>query len=192
MHTQVSATTEVGSHYLVARVLIDLQEGLDLGRAVVLGEVHHLVNGDHHLPVVLEVLSVNGGEIRQCAGKRVVSAVGQSRVTGCEPACVKDSEISDRGLRDPAQHTPCQTWHAQQAQVQHSVCNTVRQLPCSGVTPNNRTTHPAGLLSKTEGSECTCIYLRCSTNSGASLFITKVCAEGRSMPSICQPSDCGT
>jgi hypothetical protein len=77
-HTPRLSTIAYGS-YLVARVLIDLQEGLDLGRAVVLGEVHDLVDGDHHLPVVLQVLPARE-EAGSVQGRRAVSANKQGRV----------------------------------------------------------------------------------------------------------------
>jgi hypothetical protein len=44
--------------HLVLCVLLDLQEELDVVGAVVLGKVHYLVDSDHFLPVLLQVIPV--------------------------------------------------------------------------------------------------------------------------------------
>lgn len=130
-----------GALYLVLGVLLDLQKELDVVGAVVLREVHHLVDGDHLLPILLQVVP---------AGNRddIVRKVG-IRFTGKTKEQVVKFGQSD------------------------SVFQIANEVSRCIVMPNTV------LISEA--------YRLWSINSGAILFITNVCADGSSIPSICQP-----
>jgi hypothetical protein len=78
-----------GALYLVLGVLLDLQEELYVVGAVVLREVHHLVDRDHLLPVLLQVVSAgNRDRYNEKRGSQIMEGIR------------KDPDVKMRGTRD--------------------------------------------------------------------------------------------